>query len=302
MISLKKPNLHSDLPIPRSEVKKMFKRSLHENEAHPLNTDMLNINKIVIESISKQYNAKDLVLDNICFSIPAGHVVSLVGPTGCGKTTLLNIVGGFESATSGSVLVDGLEVTRPSPHSGYVSQEANLFPWLTVWDNVRFGARHGKGIRANWSTPAELDELAAAYLRRVGLIDAREQYPYQLSGGMKARAALGRVLLTNPSILLLDEPFAALDALTRSDMHRLLINMFRDDRERTGILITHDVEEALLLSDTIYVMSRWPAKIIDRIEVPFGWPRNYDELVQAPELARLKYRVLKVLHPIIRLT
>lgn len=266
---------------------------------HAPNEDVAKVDKIVLENVSKQYNARDLVLDDISFSVPTGRIVSLVGPTGCGKTTLLNIVGGFESATSGSVLVDGGQITRPSPLSGYVSQEANLFPWLTVWDNVRFGARHGKGIRANWSTPGELDQLAAAYLRRVGLGDARDQYPYQISGGMKARAALGRVLLTNPSILLLDEPFAALDALTRSDMHRLLINMFRDDRERTGILITHDVEEALLLSDTIYVMSRWPAKIIDQIEVPFGWPRNYDELVQVPELARLKYRVLKVLHPII---
>lgn len=266
---------------------------------YPPGTKVPKIDKIVVKNVSKQFTARHLVLDDISFTVPTRRIVSLVGPTGCGKTTLLNIVGGFESATSGSVLVDGVQVTRPSPQIGYVSQDANLFPWLTVWDNVRFGARYGKGIRANWDTSAELDELAAAYLRRVGLDAARHQYPYQISGGMKARAALGRVLLTNPRILLLDEPFATLDALTRSDMHRLLINMFRDDHERTGILITHDVEEALLLSDTIYVMSRWPAKIIERVDVPFGWPRNYDELVQVPELARLKYQVLELLRPII---
>lgn len=255
--------------------------------------------KVVIRNVYKQYGSLQ-VLDDISFSIPAHQIAGLVGPTGCGKTTLLNIIGGFDKPNSGTVLVDGASVARPSPASGYVSQQANLFPWLTVWDNVRFAAKFGHGLRKNWGSSKELDELAAAYLERVGLSRARDQYPYQISGGMKARAALGRVLLTNPSLLLLDEPFAALDALTRSDMHRLVLNMFRDDHDRTGLLITHDIEESLLLCDTIYVMSRWPAKIIHRIDVPFQWPRDYDSLVQAPELAQLKHQVLELLRPIIQ--
>ena len=255
--------------------------------------------KVVVDQVCKHYGSLQ-VLQDISFAIPARRIACLVGPTGCGKTTLLNIIGGFEQPSEGRVMVDGAEVAGPTPASGYVSQQANLFPWLTVWDNVRFAARFGRGLRKNWASHKELDERAAAFLERVGLARARKQYPYQISGGMKARAALGRVLLTNPSLLLLDEPFAALDALTRSDMHRLLLNMFRDDHERTGLLITHDIEEGLLLSDTIYVMSRWPAKIIHRIDVPFAWPRDYDSLVQAPELAQLKHRILELLLPIMQ--
>lgn len=255
--------------------------------------------KVVVRDVFKQYGSMQ-VLDNISFEIPEHQIACLVGPTGCGKTTLLNIIGGFEKATSGTVLLDGKPIQGPCPASGYVSQQANLFPWLTVWNNVRFAARFGRGLRKNWQSPRQLDELAAAYLDRVGLSRARDQYPYQISGGMKARAALGRVLLTNPSLLLLDEPFAALDALTRSDMHRLMLSMFAQDQERTGLLITHDIEEGLLLSDTIYVMSRWPARIIHRIDVPFAWPRDYDRLVQAPELAQLKHQVLELLRPIIQ--
>lgn len=262
-------------------------------------TSASRADKIVVSNVSKQYAGHFEVLDNISFTVPTRRIVSLVGPTGCGKTTLLNIIGGFEKASSGHVLVDGAVVARPSPRTGYVSQEANLFPWLTVWNNIQFGARYGRGVRSNWGGAKGLDEAAWAYLKHVGLEAASDQYPYQLSGGMKARAALGRVLLTNPSILLLDEPFAALDALTRSDMHRLLIKMFREDHERTAILITHDVEEALLLSDTIYVMSRWPAKLIHQVNVPFGWPRSYDELLRAPELVELKHKVLEVLRPIL---
>jgi len=256
-------------------------------------------NKVVVRNVSKQYGSRQ-VLNDISFSIPEHRIACLVGPTGCGKTTLLNIIGGFEKASAGSAWVDGAQVNGPSPSSGYVSQQANLFPWLTVWDNVRFAVRFGRGLRKNWSSPKEMDARVAAYLERVGLMHARDQYPYQISGGMKARAALGRVLLTNPSLLLLDEPFAALDALTRSSMHRLLLDMFREDHERTGLLITHDIEEGLLLADTLYVMSRWPARIIHRIDVPFGWPRDYDNLVQTPQLGRLKHEVLELLRPILQ--
>lgn len=274
----------------------MTERALSSQRSGSSVTDICDgENRIIVKDICKSFSTRLQVLDNISFTVPPKRIVSLVGPTGCGKTTLLNIVGGFERPNSGAVLVDGVMVTEPSPRIGYVSQEANLFPWLSVWDNIRFGAKFGRGLRSDWRNQEELDGRAAAYLSRVGLEAARHQYPYQISGGMKARAALGRVLLTNPGILLLDEPFAALDALTRSDMHRLLLNMFQDDHERAGLLITHDVEEALLLSDTIYVLSRWPARIVERVDVPFAWPRDYDNLVQAPELATLKHEVLEVL-------
>jgi len=258
--------------------------------------------RITIQNVTKRYSSArgtKLILDDISMTVPSRRIVSLVGPTGCGKTTLLNIIAGFETQTSGVVTMDGAPIDGPSPARGYVSQEANLFPWLTVWDNVRFAARFGKGIRQDWETTKELDEKVAAYLARVGLEAARSQYPHQISGGMKARAALGRVLLMNSSVLLLDEPFAALDALTRSEMHRLLLHMFRDGDEKTGLLITHDVEEALLLSEIVYVMSASPAKIIESINVPFGWPREYDYMVQAPELAHLKFQVLEALRPFV---
>lgn len=275
----------------------MIKRAPPLQQSFPPVTEMSEGgDRIVVKEVCKSYSARVQILDNISFTVPPKRIVSFIGPTGCGKTTLLNIMGGFERANSGTVLVDGMAVLAPSPRMGYVSQEANLFPWLNVWENVRFGAKFGRGLRSDWKDQAELDERAVAYLSRVGLGEARHQYPYQISGGMKARAALGRVLLTNPSILLLDEPFAALDALTRSDMHRLLLKMFQDDHERSGLLITHDVEEALLLSDTIYVLSRWPARIVERFDVPFDWPRDYDRLVQEPELAKLKHKVLEILH------
>ncbi|MDA8185284.1 MAG: ABC transporter ATP-binding protein [Actinomycetota bacterium] len=240
-------------------------------------------------------------LGEINMSIPAGRVISIVGPTGCGKTTLLNIIGGFERPTEGTVRVRGVTVNGPSPECGYVFQEANLFPWLDVFSNVIFAARYGHGLRKDWSDEKHLRAKVDQYLENVGLADARKLYPYQISGGMRARAALARVLVANTSVLLLDEPFSSLDALTRAALHRLLLGELAEDVDRTIVLITHDIEEALILSHEVYVMSPSPGTILERYDVPLGWPRDYDEAVVDARLTAQKKLILDRLLPYIRI-
>lgn len=255
---------------------------------------------VAVENVSKEFRtgrSSRSAVQQINMHIPRGQIVAIVGPTGCGKTTLLNLIAGFERPTSGRVLVDAAVIDRPSPVCGYVPQQANLFPWLTVLDNILFGARYGRGIRRDWHTIKELRAEADEYLGRLGLADARNLYPYQISGGMRARAAIGRVLLANTQVLLMDEPFASLDALTRSSLHRLLLEQLAQDDDRTMVLITHDIEEALLLSQEIYLMSPAPGKIIRKMRVSFGWPRDYEQIVGSPDLARQRRVIFDELRP-----
>ena len=259
---------------------------------------------VFVEGVSKIFAVGKTVrsaLEHAEFQIESGGVTAVVGPTGCGKTMLLNIVGGFETPSSGRVRVFGTLVRGPTSDCGYVFQDANLFPWLNVKENVMFGAKHGKGIRREWSDQTGLSHRTDAYLEQLGLRDARNLYPYQISGGMRARAALGRALLAGPRLLLMDEPFAALDALTRAALHRLVLRQLAVDRRRSILLITHDIEEALLLATRVHIMSSAPGRIIETIDVPFGWPRDYEDVIGDPELGSLKRRVLEELMPYINL-
>lgn len=259
---------------------------------------------VFVEGISKVFavgKAERSAIERVDFHIERGGVTAVVGPTGCGKTTLLNIVGGFESPSSGGVRVFGQLVTGPTSDCGYVFQDANLFPWLTVKENVMFGAKHGKVNRRDWADRTGLNRRADEYLELLGLSDARNLYPYQISGGMRARTALGRVFLLGPRLLLMDEPFAALDALTRAALHRLVLRQLALDRSRSILLITHDIEEALLLATRVHIMSSAPGRIIESIDVPFGWPRNYEDVIGDPELGILKRKVLEELMPYINL-
>lgn len=254
---------------------------------------------VEVSHVGKEYRmpgGRRKIIEDVTFSLAEGQFVGLVGPTGCGKTTLLKIIAGFEVASAGVVSVGGKPVRKPGPDRGFVFQQPNLFPWLSVFDNVAFSIRHGRDL----VRPVPRDALKSRveeYLTAVGLGPARDLRPHEISGGMKARAALARVFATGTPILLLDEPFAALDALTRSAMHKLLLELRTRGILRTAILITHDVEEAIVLSDHILVMGGRPGRIVGKVEIPFSVERDYGEISTSAEVVSLKAEVLKYLSP-----
>ena len=227
--------------------------------------------KIRIENVSMRYTVKGVlpVLENICLDIAEGEFVSLVGPSGCGKTTLLNIIGGFVQPTEGSVYVDGQPVTGPGPERGVIFQQYAVFPWLTVKQNIVFGLT----LRANYREHAVREEVATRYIELMGLKGFEDAYPKMLSGGMKQRVAIARAYAVNPAILLMDEPFAALDAQTRDVMQELLLDILEKER-KTVLFVTHSVEEAVFLSRRVVVMTARPGRIRRIIDVPFQYPRE----------------------------
>lgn len=235
------------------------------------------------------------VIGNVDFELRAGERVALLGATGSGKTTLLNIIAGFTQPSRGRVSVDGVEVRGPGPDRGVVFQRPNLYPWMTAKQNLTFGARWGSAERVGKS---ELEASAATLLEALGLGDAADLFPRQMSGGMQARVALGRVLLCRSTkILLMDEPFGALDALTRSGLHRLMLDLRASEGDVSAILVTHDVEEAVLLSDRLLILGDRPCHLVGEMEVPFGWPRSYSECLLGGELQAIKGRALAALAP-----
>jgi NitT/TauT family transport system ATP-binding protein len=225
------------------------------------------------------------VLNSISFCVYERERYSLVGPSGCGKTTLLNIIAGFERPTTGEVLVDGAPVRGPAPSRAVVFQEDALFPWLTALDNVRFGPC----VRGRRESADKWKEL----LKTVGLEGFDDYYPAQLSGGMRQRVAVARALANEPAVLLMDEPFGALDALTRTQMHEWLLELWRRFRF-TVVFVTHDIDEAILLSDRVGVMAGAPGRLIGEVEIKLGEPRKAEVTVSS-EFAELKGRVLELL-------
>jgi len=225
-------------------------------------------------------------LQGIGLTVEDGEFVTVVGPSGCGKTTLLNLIAGFEFPSAGQVLVNGVPIERPGPDRVVVFQQPTLLPWLTVTDNLGFGLKARGGRRFDSAPVARMVEA-------MGLQGFERHYPHQLSGGMQQRVAIGRALLLRPAILLMDEPFGALDAETRQEMQRFLLNLWRTDHP-TVLFVTHDVDEALLLGDRLVVLSARPGTIVRRISVPFNRPRKWD-LVMSREFIELKKQVLKLL-------
>ena len=225
-------------------------------------------------------------IDGLDFDARPGEFVSIVGPSGCGKSTLLYIVGGFVEATAGSVTVDGAPVRGPDPSRGIVFQEFALFPWKTVLGNVTFGLRH--------LPRAERERRARSYLELARLTGFEKHYPKELSGGMKQRVALVRSLIMEPGILLMDEPFAAVDAQTRSVLQQELLELW--ERTATTVLfVTHSVEEALLLSDRVYVLSGRPARVREIVHVELPRPRDLEALLALPAYGALHRRVSSLL-------
>ncbi|MFJ2427120.1 ABC transporter ATP-binding protein [Pseudomonas sp. NPDC087804] len=219
--------------------------------------------------------------------IEPGQFVCILGPSGCGKSTLLGALAGHLSAHAGSLKVDGGEVSGPSPQRGMVFQHHTLFPWRTVRDNVAFGLKM-RGIGK-----AERHRAADDILKLVGLEGFAERWPDQLSGGMQQRVEIARVLVNRPRLLLMDEPFGALDALTRLNMQELLLDIWTRIRT-TVVFVTHDIDEALFLADRLLVMSARPGRIIEDLRLDFARPRT-SELVTSPEFSRLKRHCLDLL-------
>jgi len=226
---------------------------------------------ILVKGVSKIFYPADRepveALKPVCLDIQPGEFVAVIGPSGCGKSTLLNIVAGFDQATAGSVVVDDQRIRRPDIDRGMVFQQYALFPWLNVRENVEFGLKQMK-------VPlAERAEIVGSFLELVGLQDFAEARIDALSGGMKQRVALARVFCTNPSIILMDEPFGALDALTRSMLQTELLSIWRE-YEKTVMLITHSVQEALVLANRVVIMTSRPGRIKLDIKVDMPYPRD----------------------------
>jgi NitT/TauT family transport system ATP-binding protein len=209
-----------------------------------------------------------LVIDDVSLTIHDREFLSLIGPSGCGKTTMMNIVAGFLEPTSGALTLHGKSVTRPGPERGVIFQEYGIFPWLTVKQNIAFGLT----LAANRQGAAVREEICQRYMRLMGLSEFADAWPRTLSGGMRQRLALARAYAVKPQFLLMDEPFGALDAQTRSAMQDLLLEVLAAEG-KTVMLITHSVEEAIYLSNRIVVMTARPTRIREIIEVPFAYPR-----------------------------
>ncbi len=245
-----------------------------------------------IEDLSMEYFSSDgpvTALERVNLTIGEGDFVCVVGPSGCGKTTLLRIIAGFIAPTSGGVRLDRAPIVAPDHQRGVVFQHPALYPWLTVRQNVEFGPKM-RGIPA-----ARRHELTELYLRMVKLWDFRGKPPFELSGGMQQRVAIARVLANDPRILLMDEPFGALDALTREHLQEELLKIWKTTG-KTVFFITHSVEEACYLATTIVVMSPRPGRILAGIDAPFSRRANNSDsraVKSSPEFVALREQVLK---------
>ncbi|MEN9938368.1 MAG: hypothetical protein RLZZ387_4947 [Chloroflexota bacterium] len=229
--------------------------------------------QVTLTHVGKNFGPRQAelpVLSDVSLHIPAGSIIAVLGPSGCGKSTLLRMVAGLDQPSTGAVRLGSKVVTRADPRCAVVFQEPRLFPWLTVAANVAFGARRLPGAEP----PEKL-------LGLVGLERFGGAYPHQLSGGMAQRAALARALIGHPEVLLLDEPFAALDALTRMQMQDLVADIHQSLRP-TVVLVTHDVDEALFLADRIIILGQRPATIAATIDVPLSRPRDRGDVAFAP--------------------
>jgi NitT/TauT family transport system ATP-binding protein len=255
---------------------------------------MANTNdKVLLQRVGKSFHDAKRgrvthAVTDFSLAIPQGQFVCVLGPSGCGKSTVLNMVAGFDRPTEGTIEIDGDRVAGPSRERGMVFQRPTLFPWLTVIENVTFGPRMSGDERHDY-VPA-----ARRYLELMGLSGFENHYPYELSGGMQQRVALARAWITEPQVILMDEPFGALDAQTRLVMQELLLQVW--ERLRTTVLfITHDIDEALFLADKVVVMGARPGRIRESIDVAIERPRDYETLIHDERYIRAKQHVLHVL-------
>jgi NitT/TauT family transport system ATP-binding protein len=245
---------------------------------------------VELRDVWKEFVKRDRrveALQAIDLTIAPKAFTAILGPSGCGKSTLLNMVAGFEAPTRGEVIANGTAVTAPSPKRAVVFQEPALFPWYTVYDNVVFGPK------TQGRPPGEYRPRAEQVLEQVGLQGFASHYPAELSGGMKQRVGIARVLVMEPEVLLMDEPFGSLDAQTRTLMQELLLSVW-ERHHQTVLFITHDIEEALLLADSVCVMTARPGRVKKRIAVELARPRAID-VTTSPVFNDLKREVLALI-------
>lgn len=225
------------------------------------------------------------VVDDVSYDIRDGDFVAVIGPSGCGKTTMMNMLAGFQAPSSGRVLLDGSPIEGPGPERGVIFQEYGVFPWLTVAQNIAFGLK----LKANRVSAADREATCRRYLELMGLSGFADAYPKHLSGGMRQRLALARAYAVRPQLLLMDEPFGALDAQTRANMQNLLLEILAVER-KTVMLITHSVEEAIYLASRIVIVTARPARVREIVEVPFGYPRD-EAIHERPEFGTLRSHI-----------
>ncbi|MEK3874890.1 ABC transporter ATP-binding protein [Paenibacillus sp. FSL M7-0420] len=236
-----------------------------------------------VSSISKSFQHRrreTQVLDQVSLTVEPQEFVSIVGPSGCGKSTLFHIIGGLTLPDTGTVSMNGIPVTGQRGKISYMPQQPALFPWRSTLDNVLLGGE------LQGAPQREAREAARHWLAKIGLGGFERAYPHMLSGGMQQRAAFLRAMLAPQELMLLDEPFSALDALTREQMQRWLLELWEENR-RSVLFITHNIEEALLLSTRIYVFSGRPGSVLHTVEVPFPRPRR-EEIADSPEFLRMR--------------
>lgn len=245
---------------------------------------------LAIEDVTLRYGGSNgvLAVDQVSFTVAPNEFTVIVGPSGCGKSSLLYLVAGLIELTGGRILVNDRAVDRPGPDRGMVFQGYTLFPWLTVSQNVEYGLKRKK------ISSLERDVIVEQYLDAVGLYPFADHFPAQLSGGMKQRVAIARSLANDPEVLLMDEPFGALDSQTRGTMQKLLLKVW-EQSQKTVLFVTHDIDEAILLGDRVIVMTARPGRIKADIRIDIPRPRSMD-LVMEPEFIQLKRRILGLLH------
>lgn len=232
--------------------------------------------------LSKVFDEEHVALQDVSLSVGAGEILVVLGGSGCGKSTLLRLLAGLDQPTRGTATLDGEPILSPNPKVGLVFQEPRLMPWLSVRDNVAFGLRD--------LPSAERKARVAAALNRVGISHRADAWPSQLSGGQAQRAAIARALVTEPSVLLFDEPFSAVDALTRAQLQEHVLSLWEADR-RTLVVVTHDIEEALIMGDRILVMRPHPGQVHCELTVDLPRPRHIDD----PDFIALRRRTLDLL-------
>ncbi len=255
------------------------------SETVPATEPRLRIKDVRLEYSTRGKNV--VAIDNISIDVPDNQFAVIVGPSGCGKSSLLYLVAGLAEPTSGEILLGNEEVDGPGPDRGMVFQSYTLFPWLTVRENVEFGLKRRK------VPAAERESIVNRYLNETGLAAFHDAYPKQLSGGMMQRVAIARALANDPKILLMDEPFGALDSQTRNSMQKLLLRVW-EQNQKTVLFVTHDIDEAILLGDRIYVMTARPGRLKEEIIVPIPRPRTLD-MVMDPDFISVKRRILDLL-------
>lgn len=245
-----------------------------------------------VKGLTKEFPTRDgkvTALKDINLSIHKREFVCVIGPSGCGKSTLIRILAGLETATSGEILLDGEAVTKPGPERGMVFQGYTLFPWLTVKQNIMFG------LIESGMNKSTAEAEARQWTNLIGLSKFENHYPSQLSGGMKQRVAIARALANQPKILLMDEPFGALDAQTRAKMQAYLMEIWKNI-DITVFFITHDLDEAVYLADRILVLKANPGEVQELIEVPVPQPRNPEQFL-TPEFLATKQHIEQLIHP-----